>query len=267
MLGAAPKPTPARLAAELATLPQKPPRGPSPNEATTVLTVTYKEAAALLGLSRSGVINLVRCGTIRELGKDGVRSQLDRADVEAEASKRSSEKFERGLLGPSRDQRKLEREHGIETEPRLMDRDARNKASVAESDRRHEELLEAQDDVKNAIEHSTQRILNETRAQTRALERIAESLDMLTTGLGVAAAVAGVAALTPDKIKDDLKEKIAAVFRRPGEEPTVSLLPNGSPAPVKQNSEADRPMLTEERSKEIAAEFDAMLDELERQKK
>lgn len=258
MLGATPKPTPARLGAELATLPEKPAR--------PLDSVTYREASEILGVGRTRVRKHVKDGQIREVGRDGIANLLDRGDVEELASKRGIKKFERELTGPDLEVRRAEKKAGLLSPVDVVARPRPRDDDDEVSDARHDELLEATVGVKDEIELRMSRLETESRNQTRVLEQIRDTMQMLLTGLGVAAAAGVVAAVTPTSTKEEIKEKLAAIVRGKPSAPTVSLVAPVGSTPRAPAQTEERPALDDPRLKQIADEFSSLMDDLERQK-
>lgn len=255
-------PTPQRLSAELATLPS------APSATERVLTVTFREAQAILGLSRTHLGKIVRDGRLHEVGRDGLRRLLDRSEVEALASERNAIQFEKHMPPPQREQAQRERAHGLAADPKILEREMKQTGGPSVEEERHAEILEALLDARTSADHHQRRVVNALEGIERAVRDQTDLLSMIATGLGLAAAGAAVVAITPDRVKEEIKRKVAEAFRGRGTAPTVSLTPAGTPvaagaAPI---SGAPRAVLDQAQSRAIASQFDSLMDELEAEK-
>jgi DNA-binding transcriptional MerR regulator len=189
-----------------------------PEQAPGGATVTMMGAAKILGLSKSGIRGFLKTGRLKPIGIDANGWRMfDRAEVDELAADRDSRKGDRMLAGSSQGkQRQLEKEHGISTDPRLFERDARGTAERQERLRIHEETLAHERARTAAIEDGFSRIVTELRATRRACEATENAVAALNTGALVAGLVAAVSALVPDDVKKDLKDKVDGFVRPDG---------------------------------------------------
>lgn len=193
-----------------------------PEEPPAGTTVSIMEATEILGVTRSGLRHFVRDGKLKFIGKDKNKNILARADVEELAAERGSQRGERQLAGPVKEQRVLEQSRGISTDPRLIEPDARRRAERSEQRAMHAESIAAAAENTRTLEFQLERLYQETRAARKASEATTAAISALNMGALTAGIVAAIVAVLPEDVKDTAKRKLDGLVRPNG--------PNGEAA-------------------------------------
>lgn len=188
-------------------------------------TMQMSEVCKTLNLKRGGVRRYVELGRLVPVSKSqGTTGRFlyDRAQVEELAADLEAKRGDRMLHGSAKDQASLERHHGFSTDPRLLERGARESAGETREEQRHVELISTLRGLQEEIASGNTRITRELRLLDVRLTSIESSAANLNMGALMAALVAGGVALAPDDIKRNVKNKVDGVLRPNG--------PNGAAA-------------------------------------
>jgi hypothetical protein len=224
---------------KLATLPDRPPAKP------TDTLITFAQATAILGVTRGAIYQWLKSGRLTDRGRNASGHHvLSAEEVEAFARERANAKLEKSLTGPAREQARLERVQGVnvampETRARVADpylgRDLLD------------ELRQSRQAAELAAQQQLSAMREIIRESRETNERLSEQNAMLLGALGAV----GIAAILPDRIKEQIKQKrdevVGGVVDRLRGEPTMQIM-GGARQP-----EPERPALTEAQSTVILA--------------